>query len=219
MFQNCLKCEATSRKNDKKGRAERAAKSKCHYAQTWQQNAKRCLRTQKQWFSKASVPQPSSSSNAHALQPGQLSSSEAVHESPMQTKDPASIAVEDAFTHVSFGHISYGSSEWFWAMDGPLAPPRQPEKILSMLRKYEPVICRKSTTPGEYKGHVVAYRRQRRIEDLMSASVETHAQSVSRVQSQLNNDLQSFNRPQIRQLAQCFPSCGQKKSWRFCRKE
>ena len=79
-----------------------------------------------------------------------------------------------------------------------------------MLRKYEPVICRKSTTPAEYNSRVVVYRRQRRIGDLMSTSLETHEQAVNRVQSELNNDLKSLTRSQIWQLAECFPSCGRR---------
>ena len=45
----------------------------------------------------------------------------------------------------------------------------------------------------------------------MSTSLETHEQAVSRVQSELSNDLKSLTRSQIRQLAECFPSCGQRK--------
>ena len=114
----------------------KAAKSRSDYARIWLQNAKRCRRTDTIGFFNASGLRPSSSSSASVLQPSPLNSSGVAREPPMQIADAASIEIEDVhmedtFADVLFGHISYGSSEWFWAMNGPAAPPRQPEQLMS----------------------------------------------------------------------------------------
>ena len=91
-------------------------------------------------------------------------------------------------------------------MSGPAAPPRQPEQLMTFLRQYELVRCTKSTTPGEYNTRIVAYRRQKQVEDVMSARSETSAESIDRVHEKLKHDLNSMTIRQARELGRCFAS-------------
>ena len=68
----------------------------------------------KVFFCNASVLQPSSASSASVLQPSSSSSSRVAREPPMQIADDAPIEIEnvhmeDTFSEVSFGQMSYGS--------------------------------------------------------------------------------------------------------------
>ena len=66
--------------------------------------------------------------------------------------------------------------------------------------------CTKSTTPGEYNTRIVARRRQKQIEDLMAARLETPAESIDRVHEKLKNDCKFLMKRQMRELGRCFPS-------------
>ena len=145
------------------------------------------------------------------------SSLRVAHEPATQKAVPAEsevkdVVMKDTLTEVSFGNISYGSSELLLAMKGPGALPLRSENVMIFLRQYELVRSTKSTTAYDYRTHIVSHRKQKQLEDFVAAPMESSAGSIDRGHEKLKNDCKRLTQKKMRESKKCFPgSCVQGK--------
>ena len=72
---------------------------------------------------------------------------------------PPAAALE-TMIRVPFGHIAYGTSEWFWMPGASAAPGRLEDHFREMLRKWEGCNCPAKASAAQWRDRVVQQRQQ-----------------------------------------------------------